>query len=151
MRERLLGYERALEDAGIDVRDEWIVEGPLEVVAGKKAMLELLKLPDPPTAVFINNNLLSLGALLAAKEVGTRCPGGVSMLGFDDHPWAAVSAPPLTTIRQPSQQVGRVAAEVLLGLINGEEPDEMTIRLKCELVERESCCAPADCTPEVSR
>ena len=144
MRERLLGYERALEDAGIDVRDEWIIEIPLDVMAAKKAMLQLLELHDPPTAVFINNNLLSLGALLAAKEVGTRCPGEVSMLGFDDHPWAAVSAPPLTTIRRPSQQVGRVAAEVLLGLTNGEEPDEMTIRLECELIERESVCAPAE-------
>ena len=151
MRERLLGYKRALGDAGIVVRDEWIIEIPLDVMAAKRATIELLRSPDRPTAVFINNNLLSLGALLAAKEVGTHCPGGVSLLGFDDHPWAAVSAPPLTTIRQPSQQVGQVAAEVLLGLINGEEPGEMTIRLECELVERESCSAPDDCTPEVSR
>jgi len=146
-----VGYERALEDARIVVRDEWIIEMPLHVIAARKAMVELLKSPDPPTAVFINSNLLSLGALLAVEEAGSRCPGGVSRLRFDDRPWVAVSAPPLTTIRQPSQQVGRVAAEVLLGLINGEEPGEMTIRLEWELIERESCCAPADCTPEFSR
>ncbi|MGC9522988.1 MAG: LacI family DNA-binding transcriptional regulator [Anaerolineae bacterium] len=144
MRERLRGYKQAMEDAGLDIRDEWIVEGPLEVLEGKKAMLQLLGLPNPPTAVFISNNFLSLGALLAVKEAGTRCPEGVSMLGFDDHPWAEVSNPPLTVIRQPSEEVGRTAAELLLELINGDEPDEIHIQLQCELVQRESCCAPVD-------
>jgi len=142
MRERLLGYKQAMQDAGLDVRDEWIVKGPLGVLEGKKAMFQLLGQPDPPTAVFISNNLLSLGALLAVKEAGTRCPKGVSILGFDDHPWAAVSNPPLTVIRQPSQQVGRIAAELLLELINGEEVDDV-IRLECDLIERESVCPPA--------
>lgn len=141
MRERLRGYKQAVTEAGLELRDEWIVETPLEVAAAKEAVLALLQLPDPPTAVFINNNLLSLGALLAVREVGARCPEGISMVGFDDHPWADVSDPPLTVVKQPSEQMGQRAAEVLLALISGEEPEKMMIRLPCELIERESCCA----------
>jgi DNA-binding LacI/PurR family transcriptional regulator len=103
----------------------------------------LLTLPRRPTAVFVNNNLLSLGALLALKDLGLRCPQDVALVGFDDHPWAAVSDPPLTVVRQPAEQIGRTAAEILLALLEGEQVDETNLWLECELVERRSCRPPS--------
>jgi DNA-binding LacI/PurR family transcriptional regulator len=140
MRERLAGFKRALGEHGFPLREEWIVESPLSVEAGQRAMRSLLALPERPTAVFLNNNLLSLGALLAMVELGVDCPEGMSVVGFDDHPWAAVSDPPLTVVRQPTERIGQTAAQILLGLLKGEQTDETNVWLECELVERQSCC-----------
>jgi DNA-binding LacI/PurR family transcriptional regulator len=143
MRERLAGFKHALGEHGIPLQEEWIVESPLGVEAGQRAMRSLLALPEHPTAVFLNNNLLSLGALLAMVELGVDCPEGMSVVGFDDHPWAAVSDPPLTVVRQPTERIGQTAAEILLGLLKGEQTDETNVWLECELVERQSCCPPS--------
>jgi DNA-binding LacI/PurR family transcriptional regulator len=142
MRERLAGFKRALEEHGIPLRDEWVVESPLGVEAGRQAMRDILALPEPPTAVFLSNNLLSLGALWAMGELAVGGPEGVSVVGFDDHPWATVSNPPLTVVKQPSEHIGQTAAEILLVLLKGQPVDEMNVRLECELVERQSCCPP---------
>lgn len=142
MRERLAGFRRALQEHGIPLPEEWVVTSSLGVQAGQKAMRHLLTLSERPTAVFLNNNLLSLGALLAMGELGLRCPEGTSVIGFDDHPWAAVSDPPLTVVKQPTQQLGRVAAKMMLALIRGEELPESRVLLECELIVRQSCCSP---------
>jgi LacI family transcriptional regulator len=142
MQERLAGFQRALEEHGLPLREEWVVKSALSVEAGRQAMHDILALPDPPTAVFLSNNLLSLGALWAMGELGVGCPESVSVVGFDDHPWAVVSNPPLTVIKQPSERIGQTAAEILLTLLKGQPADEMNVRLECELVERRSCCPP---------
>ena len=141
MRDRLVGFRQAVYENGKYLPEEWIVTSPLSIEAGREAALKLLTLPDPPTAMLIANNFLSLGALLAIKELGLRCPDDIAMIGFDDHPWAAVSCPPLTVIRQPSRCVGQAAAKMLLDLINGRELSETRILLDCELVLRQSCCS----------
>ncbi|MGC9522921.1 MAG: substrate-binding domain-containing protein [Anaerolineae bacterium] len=92
--------------------------------------------------MFISNNFLSLGALLAIKEAGTRCPESVSVLGFDDHPWAAVSCPSLTVLRQPARRIGQVSADMLLALISNQPVAEKRVILDCELIERQSCLPP---------
>lgn len=140
MRERLAGFRQALQDHGISLPEEWVVTSPLSIEAGCQTMQKLLTLPERPRAVFASNNLLSLGALLAIQELGLRCPEDIALVGFDDHPWAAVSDPPLTVVRQPARQLGQKAAEILLALINGEEPPEPRVLLECELVSRQSCC-----------
>jgi LacI family transcriptional regulator len=111
----------------------------LSIEAGREAALYLLSQPDRPEALFINNNLLSLGTLLALKELGLGSPQDVALVGFDDHPWAAVSDPPLTVVAQPSRQIGRVAAQMLLQRMNGQTPGETQVLLQCELIVRESC------------
>ena len=83
--------------------------------------------------MFINNNLLSLGALLAIKQSGLRCPEDIAILGFDDHPWAAVADPPLTVVRQPSREIGRTAAAALCSLIDGEPLEDDHVTLECEI------------------
>jgi DNA-binding LacI/PurR family transcriptional regulator len=143
MRERLEGFRETLQEHDIPLPEEWAVPSPLTIQGGREAMKQLLALPHRPTAVFLNNNLLALGALLALKDLSLRCPQDVALVGFDDHPWAAVSDPPLTVVRQPAEQIGRTAAEILLALLRGERADETNVWLECELVERRSCCPPS--------
>ena len=139
MRERLAGFRQALQEHDIPLPGECVVNSPLSIEGGRDAMRQLLTLPERPTAVFLNNNLLSLGALLAIRDLELRCPEDVAVVGFDDHPWAAVSDPPLTIVRQPAERVGQAAAEMLLALINDEKVSEPHIVLDCEVVPRQSC------------
>jgi LacI family transcriptional regulator len=143
MRERLQGYQRALDEAGIAARDEWVVTSALSIEAGRAATRQILSLTHRPRALFVNNNLLSLGALLEIKAMGLRCPEEIALVGFDDHPWAAVCDPPLTVVRQPSRAIGSKAAEMLCTLIGGEVVEPSSIDMACELVVRQSSCANA--------
>jgi LacI family transcriptional regulator len=140
MQERLAGFRRAMQDQKIDLPDEWVVESPLGIEPGCDVAYKILSLPNRPSALFVNNNLLVLGALLAIQKLGLRCPEDISLVGFDDHPWSAVSCPPLTVVKQPSRRLGQVAAEMMLSLINSDDPPEKRIILDCELVVRKSCC-----------
>jgi len=139
MRERLDGFCHALQDAGIQVNKEWIIPSQLSVDGGRQAMRTLFNLPDKPEAVFINNNLLSLGALLEMDELNLDCTKDLGIVTFDDHPWAAVSCPPLTVVRQPTQKIGQISAEMILALINDQPVPEKSVILPCELIIRQSC------------
>jgi len=143
MRERLQGYQGALGDAGIELNDEWLITSELSIEAGRAATQRILSLPHRPRALFVNNNLLSLGALLEIKAMGLRCPQEIALVGFDDHPWAAVCDPPLTVVRQPSRAIGSKAAEMLCTLIGGEAVEPPSVEMACELVVRQSCCVQA--------
>jgi len=139
MRERLQGYKDALSRHRIPVRDEWIAYSELSVAGGYQAAKQLLTLPERPEALMISNNFLSLGTLMAIRELGLNVPHDVALVGFDDHPWAAVSCPPLTVVRQPVGLLGKTAAEMALALLNDSPLDESQVILECELVVRESC------------
>ena len=139
MRERLDGYCQALQDAGLPINKEWIIPSQLSVDGGRNAMRELFSQPDFPEAVFINNNLLALGALLEMRELGLECIEDIGIVVFDDHPWAAVACPPLTVVRQPTRKLGQAAAEMILALINDHPVAEKRVILDCELVKRQSC------------
>lgn len=138
MRDRLEGFHQALREAGLHTRGDWIVGSALSIEGGREAMRQILSVADRPTAVFINNNLLALGALLEMREMGVRCPEDMAVAGFDDHPWAAVADPPLTVVRQPAHELGRTAASILLSLIRREPAPETQVTLKCDLVVRQS-------------
>jgi len=139
MRERVQGFRQALAEASIPLPDDWVVASALSIEAGCEATKQILTLSRRPRVLCANNNLLSLGALLAIKELGLRCPEDVALLGFDDHPWAAACAPPLTVVRQPARAIGSKAAELLLNLIQQKPVAETEVLLKCELVIRQSC------------
>ena len=139
MRDRLTGFKLALQRHGLSFRHDWVIESTLGIEEGRQAATKILSTEDRPTALFVNNNYLSLGTLLALKDLGVRCPEDIAIIGFDDHPWTAVSSPPLTVIRQPSRQIGRIAAEMVEDLINGKEPNPLRVELPCELVLRNSC------------
>ncbi|HXF60176.1 MAG TPA: LacI family DNA-binding transcriptional regulator [Caldilineaceae bacterium] len=139
MRERLLGFRQAMAEAGLPVREEWVAHSALSIEGGKQALGRLLSLADAPEAIFVNNNLLTLGALLCLRESNLRCPEDLALVCFDDHPWAAVADPPLTVVRQPARELGRVAAQVLYDCMVGQPPAQRTHVLNCELVIRQSC------------
>lgn len=136
LRERLVGFRQALQEHNISLPQELVVTGSS---CAREEMRQLLMLPERPTAVFCSTNQLSLETLATLKEMGLRCPEDVALVGFDDHPWAAVSDPPLTVIRQPARQLGQLAARILLDLISNRKLPETRFILDCELVLRQSC------------
>ena len=138
-RERFAGFRQALQEHGIEFREQWVVPSLFSIEGGYKATWRILSLPEQPTALLLNNNFLSLGALSALQDVGLRCPQDMSLIGFDDHPWAAVSNPPLTVMRQPTRKIGKIAAQTLLDMINHETRPTSHIILEADLVVRQSC------------
>jgi DNA-binding LacI/PurR family transcriptional regulator len=139
-RARLEGYEAALREAGIQVDRGLIREGGSKVEGGAAATRELLALSDPPTAIFASNNLMTLGVLKALDADGMRCPADVALVGFDDHDWAEQFTPPLTVVRQPTYELGSLAAGALMQLVAGGSIDPIA-PLRAELVVRGSCGA----------
>jgi len=139
MRERLDGFRQALQENQVPLPGEWVVQSELSIEGGMGAALQLLRLPNRPSAVFISNNLLLLGALKAIHQLGLKCPDDIAILGFDDHPWAEVTNPPISVVRQPARDVGRQAAEILLCLMNNETIEASQVILDCNLIVRNSC------------
>jgi LacI family transcriptional regulator len=117
-RERREGFVAAMAAAGVPVGDEHIATGDFQERGGRDTMLELLERPGL-TAVFAANDQMAIGALGALWEKGLNCPDDVSLIGFDDQHAAPYLAPPLTTIRQPLEELGRLAADRLLLEIHG--------------------------------
>ncbi|MDE2856549.1 MAG: LacI family DNA-binding transcriptional regulator [Chloroflexota bacterium] len=138
MRERLSGFEMALAEAGLPLRELWSVASPLSIEDGQRAMRALMTQEERPRAVFVCNNLLSLGALMGLQALGMTCPEDVAIVGFDDHPWAQVSSPPLTVVRQPTYRIGETAARKVLQALNGDQDDIPSAIFNCELVLRQS-------------
>ena len=138
MEDRLAGFELAMRESSLPIRGDWSLSSPLTIEAGNKAIRRLMQLDEHPSAVFICNNLLSLGALIGLREMGLRCPQDIAIVGFDDHPWAAVSNPPLTVIRQPTYAIGETAAQKLLDALDKSGSAISSAVFNCELVIRES-------------
>ncbi|MGD8195742.1 LacI family DNA-binding transcriptional regulator [Herbiconiux sp. P18] len=136
------GYRRALEEAGIPVERSLIRVGLYEQDAARETATELLSSRNRPTAVFAANDLSAIATIETAAELGLDVPGDLSVVGFDDVPEAARLNPPLTTVRQPMQRIGAAAAELLIGLMNGETPERTHITLPTRLVRRATTAPP---------
>ena len=139
MRERLEGFEQALAEAELPLRADWRIDSPLTIEDGKRAMQQLMGQAKRPGAVFISNNLLSLGALMGLREMELVCPNDIAIVGFDDHPWAQVSDPPLTVVRQPTYAIGETAAQKVLQALNDGDGEVSSALFDCQLVMRQSC------------
>lgn len=137
--ERQQGYRRALADEGIAVDETLVRAGDSREAGGREMARELLALPHPPTAVLVGNNLMTLGALEAIHALGLRIPDDVAIVGYDDMPWSLAFNPPLTAVRQPGQELGRLAAELLLARIAEPSRSTTLVTLHPELVVRQSC------------
>jgi DNA-binding LacI/PurR family transcriptional regulator len=140
--ERLAGYQEGLAGRWEPALVRTV--RPNAVAPARRAALELLREPDPPTAILAMSDILALGALDAAAELGVPVPGGLSVVGFDDSPAAAHATPPLTTVTQPQEEKGRLAGQWLIEEIDDERPPGWHGRaiLPTELVVRESTGAP---------
>ncbi|MER6923684.1 LacI family DNA-binding transcriptional regulator [Streptomyces spiralis] len=142
--ERLAGYRAALHAArseGIAADDAYVRHADFRVEGGRAAMRELLALPEPPDAVFVTNNLMTIGALDALAEAG-RTPPGVGVLSFGDVPWASLVRPSLTAVELPSYELGRAAADLLLQRMEGSAAPLQTVVLRTRLQIRESTAGP---------
>jgi len=140
--DRLAGYKAALADAQLFYDDCLVVEGDFFAQSGYAAARQLLQNPSRPTAIFASNDLMALGAMEAIREFGLNIPQDISLVGFDDIPQAEMAHPRLTTVRQPLEQMGRVAVNLLIEQIENAESSERTPRrvtLATRFVERESC------------
>ena len=137
-RERRRGYLDALAARGIAPQRELMRAGDFKLASGRVLANELLELRRPPTALFVGNNLMTVGALAALHQRGLRVPGDVAIVGFDDLPWAEALDPPLTVVRQPAYEVGRRAMELLLKRLAAPGAPVTTVRLRPELVVRRS-------------
>lgn len=137
-RERRRGYLDALAAHGITARKELMRSGDFKQESGRVLANELFDLRKPPTALFVCNNLMTVGALAALHHRGLRVPHDVAVVGFDDLPWAEALDPPPTVVRQPAYEVGRQAMELLLKRIMEPARPAVTVRLLPELVIRRS-------------
>ena len=120
--ERLRGYREALAAAAAAAPELEQAEGVWDPADGSRMAGRLLDLPDRPTAIMCGNDLLALGALQAARARGLAVPGDVAVTGFNDFEFARFADPPLTTVRVPGYDLGRVGAQRLIGWLGGDEP-----------------------------
>lgn len=120
--QRLEGYRLALATAGIAAMESLIVSGDFSFDSGEAAMHRLLEVQPRPSAVFCSNDEMAIGAVKAARAYGLRVPADLSIVGFDDIPFAAAFDPPLTTVQQPRRTMGRLAAELLIDQLANTQP-----------------------------
>jgi LacI family transcriptional regulator len=141
--DRLLGFRREVVRLRLPRTRGYVQEGDFYPGSGRAAMLALMDLPTPPTAVVSASDLMAASAIQAAAERGLSVPGDLAVVGFDDIQIAALLQPSLTTIRQDKQGLGTAAAEALVRLIADSQMEAPVITLPVELVVRESSGIPA--------
>src|SRR5262249_43995936 len=131
---RLRGYRAALDALGAEVDEALIQSHPGTVEAGRRALLELLALPHPPTAVVVTANLQTVGVVKAMAELELRVPRALSVVGFGHNGFDFWPAVPLTMIARDANAVGQEAARLLLDRLNGPAGDgPRRVILACEL------------------
>ena len=140
--ERFAGYRQALREKGIPLRKTLIKEGNFQKDQAFSATKEFLRMKRPPSAIFVCNEPMVSGCILALKDSGLRIPEDIAVIGFDDPIWASYTDPPLTTVSQPSYTMGILAFDYILAQISNKRKDSKYLEdiiLKPTLVVRESC------------
>ena len=139
---RLAGFRSALEEAVVELPEEYVHStDDFLYENGLHGAPRLLTLAQRPTAIFAASDELACGAIEAARSAGISVPHDVSIVGFDDTEIARIASPPLTTVRQPLQEMGAVALRTALRLVAGERIDSNHVELATELVVRASTAA----------
>lgn len=140
--QREQGFRAALATAGIVVNEQWVLPGRFSRVSGEERARELFRNDETPTALFCANDAIALGAITALQAMNKVVPKDVSVLGFDDIPAAAAGNPPLTTVRQPLQEIGRRAADLLFRHIHDKLPLGKNVYVPTDLIVRQSTDVP---------
>jgi LacI family transcriptional regulator len=143
--DRLEGFRKAMQEAHLPIRDEYMVKGDVQILDGRNACRELLNLHVPPTAILAGNYKLLLGALQEIEERGISIPSQISILGFDDYIWNRYFNPGLTAVSQFTDEMGKRAFGLLHKImVEGQplQPSEKHVRLPTELRVRSSTATP---------
>lgn len=131
---RLEGYCKAYETAGIPVRESLICHGNYTIQGGVRALEELVKRNPDMTAVFCANYEMTLGAVIGANELGIRIPEQISLIGFDNLPFARACTPKLTIVFQPTKEIGHEVADMILTRLEGNDGPRITHELQAEII-----------------
>lgn len=134
---RLKGYREALEKAGVLVDEQLIASGDYTTATGVSGARQLLALANPPTAIFASNDQMAMGVYQVAEEMGLRIPNDLSVVGFDNITESKYMG--LTTVDQFISEMGYVATQMLIKIINGFPLEDQTYRMQTRLVIRNSC------------
>lgn len=135
---KLNGYQRALEEAGLSLNEEYIIEGDYSYESGIEAFDKILELSPKPTAVFVGTDEMALGVIHAAQDKGYKIPNDFEVVGFDNTRLAVMVRPKLTTVVQPTYDIGAVAMRLLTKLMNKEEVDNQIVTLPHRIEIRQS-------------
>ena len=144
-KDRETGYRAAMDDAGLETEKGWVLEGNLTIEGAIRATRQLLQHPDRPTAIFCANDEMAMGCYHEIRCAGLRIPEDISVIGFDDIRYAAVMNPPLTTVLQPAEEIGRRTMFRLFREIEeGRSQDGDAEIVPHQLVVRQSVSHPPD-------
>ncbi|MDE5415060.1 LacI family DNA-binding transcriptional regulator [Alkalihalobacterium chitinilyticum] len=135
--ERFKGYKQAIQEAGLELREEWVVNGQFSERTAEFTAKKLLATYPQITALFCASDLMALGAVRAANSLGRKVPDSLSIVGFDDIVLAQYASPALTTISQNKYLMGYQAANMLIGLLEEKETNK-SVLIENQLIVRES-------------
>lgn len=137
---RILGFIDALQKHKLPYEEDLIIEGKLNLQHGRDGMTQLLKLPNPPDAVYAASDYAALGALQVMQENNIKVPNDITLVGFSNEPFTSFMQPSISTVNQHSGEIGKIAAETFLKRIDQEnwKPKLTKNILKSELIIRES-------------
>ncbi|SDD05328.1 transcriptional regulator, LacI family [Paenibacillus sp. UNCCL117] len=137
-RDRLAGYKKAIDDAGLEFHNEWIVEGDFLQESGYRAMSFFMALPDRPTALVVMDDLVAFGVLHGLTELGYKVPRDLAVIGFNNIPMSELSSPPISSVDIGIYQLGYTASQTLIRFVKGESIHHNRIVIPHRLVLRES-------------
>jgi LacI family transcriptional regulator len=135
---RYQGYQRAMNEMGLTINADWVVEGDFECESGYAAFEQLYTTGPLPSALFVSNDMMAMGVLHAAGERSIRIPDDISLMGYDDIHIARFMSPALTTIHQPKYRLGKAAVETLLQKLEKNHAEPQVVELDPTLVIRKS-------------
>lgn len=136
--DRLKGYRIALENLGLEFNERYIKYGDFKYESGYRLAKELLKIFPPPDAIFCSNDEMAIGACDAAKELGFSIPEELGIMGFDDIELSSMVTPKITTVHQPRYEMGKLAAQLLINILAGEEVSKGKYILDTSIIPKES-------------
>jgi LacI family transcriptional regulator len=142
-RARLEGFHAAMQQQGLQVRDEWVADGDFTFLSGLASGARILSSDRRPTAIFASNDDMAFGVIQAAARLGLSAPHDLSVAGFDDAPGALFSVPQLTTVRQPVAEMAEAAARMLIAQAEESVDDTARVReVAYALISRDSTAPP---------
>ncbi|MCR2801287.1 MULTISPECIES: LacI family DNA-binding transcriptional regulator [unclassified Microbacterium] len=141
-RDRLYGYRAALDAAGLEIDPAHVVADQFDAAAGARHARAMLGMDLPPTAIMAADDEIAVGVLAAARELGVSVPRDLSVIGFDDTPQASWTTPPLTTVHQHLDEMGRMAVHTVVAIAEGRRPVSRHVELATSLTIRETTAPP---------